>query len=283
MFFHITYNKLPFKGDNNQFSKFVILTYPRTGSNFLIFLLQLTNCVVCYNELFHNRNRIISHYSQTQFNIIDVLYRNIFTNYFLNEIFWKYEKKIKAVGFKLTYYQDEMFKKNNLINLLADKYGVLFIHLKRKNLLACYLSYFYMKKEGIVHVINPHFENVFKKVTNKYILPNERSTYLKSFVININDLDAYINEIKQKEHKYDLLISNNKSITIYYEDLKNNSLNEISKILQLLYIKNATLNYEKNFPTEKLNIYSFKQLILNYEEIKNYLVKNNLGEYLEES
>jgi LPS sulfotransferase NodH len=278
MILNLIHNKLPNIGKNKDFSRFIILTYPRTGSNYLIFKLQFTNKVICYNELFYSKNKIVTSYPDLIFKSWVLKYRNHFTNSFLNEIFQSYDDKIKAVGFKLTYSQNEIFNNKNLIKTLAEKFKVSFIHLKRRNLLECYVSTKLMEKNNIVYAINPKYQNHFKKNTNHFILSSEYYSPLIS--IDITDLNKYINKIKNDEARYNLIINSFPNIDVFYEDLIAHTDFEINRIGQLLRIPSLAVDNKEEFPIEKLNNKPLREIISNYNEVEDFLYKNNLEGYL---
>jgi len=278
MILNLIHNKLPNIGKNKDFSRFIILTYPRTGSNYLIFKLQFTNKVICYNELFYSKNKIVTSYPDLIFKSWVLKYRNHFTNSFLNEIFQSYDDKIKAVGFKLTYFQNEIFNNKNLIKTLAEKFKVSFIHLKRRNLLECYVSTKLMEKNNIVYAINPKYLNDFKKNTNHFILSSEY--YSPLITIDITDLNKYINKIKNDEARYNLIINSFPNIDVFYEDLIAHTDFEINRIGQLLRIPSLAVDNKEEFPIEKLNNKPLREIISNYNEVKDFLYKNNLEGYL---
>jgi len=278
MILNLIHNKLPNIGKNKDFSRFIILTYPRTGSNYLIFKLQFTNKVICYNELFYSKNKIVTSYPDLIFKSWVLKYRNHFTNSFLNEIFQSYDDKIKAVGFKLTYSQNEIFNNKNLIKTLAEKFKVSFIHLKRRNLLECYVSTKLMEKNNIVYAINPKYLNDFKKNTNHFILSSEY--YSPLITIDITDLNKYINKIKNDEARYNLIINSFPNIDVFYEDLIAHTDFEINRIGQLLRIPSLAVDNKEEFPIEKLNNKPLREIISNYNEVKDFLYKNNLEGYL---
>jgi predicted transcriptional regulator YdeE len=278
MILNLIHNKIPNIGKNKDFSRFIILTYPRTGSNYLIFKLQFTNKVICYNELFYSKNKIVTSYPDLIFKSWVLKYRNHFSNSFLNEIFQSYDDKIKAVGFKLTYSQNEIFNNKNLIKTLAEKFKVSFIHLKRRNLLECYVSTKLMEKNNIVYAINPKYLNDFKKNTNHFILSSEY--YSPLITIDITDLNKYINKIKNDEARYNLIINSFPNIDVFYEDLIAHTDFEINRIGQLLRIPSLAVDNKEEFPIEKLNNKPLREIISNYNEVEDFLYKNNLEGYL---
>jgi LPS sulfotransferase NodH len=278
MILNLIHNKIPNIGKNKDFSRFIILTYPRTGSNYLIFKLQFTNKVICYNELFYSKNKIVTSYPDLIFKSWVLKYRNHFSNSFLNEIFQSYDDKIKAVGFKLTYSQNEIFNNKNLIKTLAEKFKVSFIHLKRRNLLECYVSTKLMEKNNIVYAINPKYQNHFKKNTNHFILSSEY--YSPLITIDITDLNKYINKIKNDEARYNLIINSFPNIDVFYEDLIAHTDFEINRIGQLLRIPSLAVDNKEEFPIEKLNNKPLREIISNYNEVEDFLYKNNLEGYL---
>lgn len=281
MAINLIYHRLPNIGENKKFSRFIILTYPRTGSNYLIFKLQFTKKIVCYNELFYSKNKIVTSYPDLKFKSWVLKYRNQFSNSFLNEIFKSYDDEIKAVGFKLTYFQNETFSNKNLIKTLGEKYKTSFIHLKRKNLLKCYVSTKLLEKNNIVYAVNSTYLNEFKKNTNRIILSSELENYSPQVTVDISEFVKYIEEIRNYESKYNQMIASFSSMDLYYEDLVQRTDMEINRIGQLLQIPSLTIENKEEFPIKKLNKKPIREIISNYSEVEDFLFKNNLDEYLQ--
>ncbi len=279
---HLIHHTLPFTGESRNFSRFVILTYPRTGSNFLIYSLQFTKQIVCFNELFYSKKKLVSSYPDLIFPLWVALYRNTHTHGFLNEIFKSYQRQIKAVGFKLTYSQDYTFRKKNLIPLLAETYQTSFIHLKRKNLLKCYVSKKLMDKTSIVYAVNSPFIESFYKHTHRFITRSALNNYTPSLHVDTNEFLAFINDINHKQSYYDKKIQDYSHITVFYEDLIKNTEQVIQDIGLLLNIPSLYVQPDtQEFPILKLNTRPLKEIIINYNEVADFLIKNKLEQYLE--
>jgi len=282
MIIKLIHNKLPKIGTSHQFSKFIILTYPRTGSNFLIFKLQFSNKIICYNELFYSKSKLVSSYEDLIFQPWTAIYRNLLTKNFLNEIFLSYQDYIKAVGFKLTYAQDEMFGNKNLIDILANKYQVKFIHLKRKNLLKSYISKKLLEKTNIVYAVNDSYINYFNKHTKRTITSSKLNEYIPQIIIDTEDYIKYIDITNDFQLNYNKKIKDYPYIDVFYEDLINQTELTIKNIGNLLNISNlSSENNKKEFPISKLNNRTLKKIIVNYSEVENYLLKKGFAHYLE--
>jgi hypothetical protein len=207
-------------------------------------------------------------------------YRNQFSNSFLNEIFKSYDDEIKAVGFKLTYFQNEIFNNKNLIKTLGEKHKVSFIHLKRRNLLECFVSTKLLEKNNIVYAINSKYLSEFKKNTDRIILSSELENYSPLVTVDISEFVKYLEKIRNDESKYNQMIAPFSNMDIYYEDLVQRTDMEINRIGQLLQIPSLTVENKEEFPIEKLNKKPIREIISNYSEVEDFLCKNNLEEFI---
>jgi hypothetical protein len=135
-----------------------------------------------------------------------------------------------------------------------------------------------MEKNNIVYAINPKYLNDFKKNTNHFILSSEY--YSPLITIDITDLNKYINKIKNDEARYNLIINSFPNIDVFYEDLIAHTDFEINRIGQLLRIPSLAVDNKEEFPIEKLNNKPLREIISNYNEVEDFLYKNNLEGYL---
>lgn len=269
MFF---FNKIPWRGENNNFTRFVILTFPRTGSNYLISILRNYNQIITYHELFYNKFKMLTSYSSLKPTFIDILYRNFLFEKFFNKIFKNYNFQIEAVGFKLTYYQLQLFGITRFLQLFK-KYNFKIIHLKRKNLLHSFCSQEIMNKTNIVHRVKEQYKNFFYSYSKNIITEKENYTsYTKNFIVKLNDFIEYLNDLKNFDDTINTKFNELSKIEIYYENLINNPQGSLKEILIFLKIKTNELKTNSIFL--KLNN-DYSKFIRNYEELFNYY-KNNL-------
>jgi LPS sulfotransferase NodH len=90
---------------SKEYTRFIILSRSRTGSNFLRGLLNAHSKVIAYSEMFKN-NQVIEWgfpgYNDTKATL--ALFQKDSVEFLEKKVFTKYPRKTAAVGFKLFYY-----------------------------------------------------------------------------------------------------------------------------------------------------------------------------------
>lgn len=215
--------------------KFIIISYSRTGSNFLISLLNSHPNITCGGELL-GKVTPNSDYSKL-----------------LNKIF---NSPNKTQGFKLFHYHPMNVENNQLLfdTIKADK-TIRIIFLERKNLLRRYYS-----------LLKANQTNVWKVTNTKDI------THTKSKIsIDITKLIQTINSVTKYENLYKEMFQEHKHIIIQYEDIENNYTQTCMKIFRFLDLrKHAAIGN-----TIKQNHGNLKDLIENYNELETYFNLNS--------
>lgn len=137
------YNNRHFHGENSHYTKYIILTHPRTGSNYLNDSLRSHRGIVSFSELFHIHGAWFGYKGYPEHNSRELIhYRNRNVTDFLNRmVFRKFSPDVSAVGFKIFYDQPDKLRNGKKIwQYLADMPDLKIIHLKRRNLFNAYVS-----------------------------------------------------------------------------------------------------------------------------------------------
>ena len=128
-----------------DYQKFIVLSLPRSGSNYLIHFLNSHPNITSYGEPFQP-NFLLGNPSRTIFEnpLFFTIYRHFRNRYpifFLNHvIFKKYPSTISAVGFKIFYEHADSGKLQHVWSFLKEIPGLKIIHLIRQNILKSYIS-----------------------------------------------------------------------------------------------------------------------------------------------
>jgi len=214
--------------------KFIIISYSRTGSNFLVSLLNSHPNITCGGEL------------------LGKVTPNPDYSKLLNNIF---NSPNKTQGFKLFHYHPMNVENNQLLfdTIQADK-SIRIIFLERKNLLKRYYSLLKANQTKVWKVTNP-----------------KDITHTKSKIsIDITKLIQTINSVTKYENLYKQMFREHKHITIQYEDIENNYTQTCMKIFRFLDLrKHAAIGN-----TIKQNPGNLKDLIENYSELEEYFKLN---------
>jgi LPS sulfotransferase NodH len=226
-----------------NYTRFIVLAGARTGSTMLVTMLQSHPNVKMYGELFHVKKAKQITSTPNRHNL------NRATVEFLNQHVYKpYIGLVRAVGFKLLYGHDKRIWR--FVWLYLQKSGVRIIHLKRRNLLARYLSFELAKRSNLWIASENNVDNL------KYEEPI------------IIDPKSCINNIKQMVHrqaKYEEVFTNNPMIETVYEDLVANTRDECARLLKFLGLAEHDLS---NQSLRKQRTKRLSEVIANYNELK---------------
>lgn len=124
-----------------EYTRFIILTRSRSGSNLLRGLLNAHSQVVTFSEMFKDPNTIgwdVPGYASSSRAL--KLFRKDTCRFIEKHIFKQYPKGIKAVGFKIFYYHALGTELEPVWDFLKDNRDIHVLHLKRENILKTHLS-----------------------------------------------------------------------------------------------------------------------------------------------
>ena len=233
-------------------SKFCIVTTQRTGSSWLISLLNSHPRIRAFDEPFLYRKirpnwkeeGFLSFYNfRHQFK----LHRPLVTFRYMNAMY-SFAENFEAVGFKLMYNQLLMFPEI-LFRLIKDRFVV--IHLVRRNILDILVSLEIAQKTKVAH-------------------SNKELPLIK---VTLNP-ESILKKMKKIEYKIcitrlltSFILQN--SIEIGYESLMNKKEKTLSAILQIINIEERQALLRSD--SRKLSKGSYREKIRNYEEIFNVL------------
>jgi LPS sulfotransferase NodH len=245
---------LGFFNSHRNYTKFIVLSQARTGSNFLLSLLDFHEQVVTYGELFVAPDSIGWHrlkydkYWQSKSLISLMLHRP--QEFLQKKVFRKYPLPIAAVGFKIFYDQAKEGDIKTVWEFLRSQQDIKIIHLKRRNPLKSLVS---LKKALI---------------TKQWIAVNQEEVKDQSQDISITltyeDCLKYFQKTDDNILHHDTFFSQHPMIDIYYEDLCADNINQTNIIQDFL-----GLNYRplKSY-TLKQSSLSLSESITNYFELK---------------
>jgi LPS sulfotransferase NodH len=236
-------------GGSHDYTKFIILSRPRSGSNFLCSLLQSHPDIRAFEELFpKNRQSIHWGYQNYPSSARILSLRELESHNFIKEIiFREFHKSVSAVGFKIFYHQSRHGSAPNVWPYLIDDKSLNVIHLKRKNLLRVCLSHALARK------------------TNKWTLKNHQKIK-DSDPINLRYEDCLdvFNESQRWEDIVKKDFCGHKLVDLYYEDLVVNTGLEARRVQDFLGVKQKNLYAS----TLRQNTSKLQDSIVNYFQLK---------------
>lgn len=233
----------------DKYQKFIVLTRARSGSNFLISLLQSHPSIRAFEEIFPRKEtKIHWGYAQYPYSSEVLKMRKEEPVKFLDKVvFRKFSPSVSAVGFKLFYYQAQSAERQQIWQYLEGNKDIKVIHLKRENLLKVCLSH------------------CLAETTNQWTLKDEK--YRQNSVavqLDYDDCLKLFEETKKWEEEYDIFFNEHQKIEIIYENLVQNTREETKRIQQFLEVKPKKL-YSL---TLKQNRGALPEIISNYYELK---------------
>ena len=271
------YFELPYKLISNiygssenhkNYQKFLILCHPRTGSNFLVSLLHSHPQIRAFGEMFSEDDELYWGYSgYSSPRIVDL--KNEDPIFFIDQLVFRqnFPPLVKAVGFKLFYFQLKQGKQNIIWQYLKEIEDLKIIHLTRKNLFHIYISHQIAKK------------------TNKWnLLQKEKniqeSPLLEPIAVNYEECLATFKLMRHWQTKYNNFfeLSTQQYFHITYEDLVDNTEQETNRIQEFIEVDKHTLTAY----TKKQGIKAMRELVANYDRLKEKFQKSCWSEFFDE-
>jgi len=192
------------KGGTN-YTKFVVITRSRTGSNLLISLLNSHNDIKVFGEKF----------SRLEGKTTQMIYRDVFP-----------KKSTRSVGFKLFYYHPLDSEDNSIWDILKNDRDIKIIHLLRENLLRIHIS----------RMIAGKTDEWISKNDNKRSVDSKRVEIdVDSLLLDIETTVNYIKKTREDFNKHDM-------IEVTYENLVKNNKVVLETILNFIEVPTLELN-----------------------------------------
>ena len=262
-------------------TKFVIFSYPRSGSNLLCSMLNLHPHILCHHELFHPRKIWYSKdfhsiYSQNFSNpvcrqdlvngkigIDSIKQRDRNPENFIIKT-WQHNYGCQAVGFKL-------FPNHipNVAKLLLKDKDVKKILLLRQNKVKSYVSYLIAKKTKIWNESIKNQTQIIKGENNTVTVD------VNSLLKWSNEQDRYFSQIRQY-----LTNSQQCFLEINYENLVDPFQKLVkSNVLEFLDVS-AETSYYLQATLKKQNQKTIPDLVNNFAQLKQRLTGTKLESML---
>ena len=251
------------RSTQKKIQKFIILTTQRSGSTWLMDMLDNYPKIKVYNELFLNMDNkskwadphqpIFYNYAKTApgkrpWQTIKYL-KNLYT----------YDGEYDVIGFKLMY--DHLFRKPEiLVNLISEGYKI--VHLVRKNPIDVMVSYAIAKQ-------------------NKQFFTEQEVENKKLHL----DPQSFKKDVQKQDFKVSLAgiitrIIPNSVLNITYDDLRQNKDGTLDAIAQFLNVANTQQTTGGESTLKKINQQSHQEVIENYAEIKQIFKGTKFAQYL---
>lgn len=252
-------------------TNFAIITSPRSGSEYLRFMLGCNKAISCNAELFQHKVMLDLCDEYSVINPIECVDRKINEYYDLSnpDLMVRADGDDIALGYKIMYSRDVL---QNHFGFMVDRYlannNFQLIHLKRRNILNRFVS---------------------AKMANKTGIWTERSYTDKipetiRVTVNLDEFDWFINDEYRANGDFKLKYSDSNVFEVCYEDFIKTPDVHVKEICDFLNVKYE--QYDKDFIEKQKPLKQRKQtlrnLVLNYDDVEKYLKRINKSEWLDE-
>jgi LPS sulfotransferase NodH len=248
-----------------EYQKFIILSMPRSGSNYLAYLLNSHPHITCFGEIFDKRtvqgkpaNEWIQRYRYIR------AFRNRLPLFFLKTlIFHPYPEEICAVGFRYFYRQAQ--DRSSVLKYLLSLKSLKVIHLVRRNMLANLTSFRIAMKTKV-------WNSLDKETQMSSVKPLQ-------VTLSFEECLKHFEESSRFHSRFQELFRNFSNKVIYYEDLASNRKVEVSKVTDLLELEQKPLSCN----LKKQNTRPLEELIDNYGDLKRQFAGSQWSSFFTET
>lgn len=253
---HISYNRLFSLAiaagaipSHQDYTRYVIVGQSRCGSNFLRGLLNSHPGIIAYGELFRRYGELnwgLPQYPATRRQL--ALIRRDPVAFLEQEVFQRYPRHIRAVGFKLFYYHAANPEWQSVWRYLQERRDIRVIHLRRRNMLQTLVS------------------RRIANLTQQWSLGNPHGRPLEAGPIRLDYDDCLrrFNINQRWERETAERFRNRPMIEIVYEDLARNYQGTLQHLQRFLGVEENSVTPQ----TRKQMRKPLAEQIANYAELK---------------
>jgi LPS sulfotransferase NodH len=243
-----------------DYSKFVIVGAARTGSTLLVDLLNAHSQVLAFGELFRTPEAIgwdVRPFVTYQSPRLIDLYRADPVAFLERSVFRRWPANYAAVGFKLFYYHARQPPQSVVWDHLASDRSIRILHIKRRNLLAQYLS-----------LLIAHKTDVWSTTRS----PADPPVPLR---IDVEACRKYFLDVRRSEDECAGFFKNHAIRNVYYESLARNYACEMQGIADFLGVRQERIGSA----LVRQNKDPVSQTITNYDELKRAFANTRWQEF----
>jgi len=249
-----------YRGSNQNYQKYIIMTHGRSGSSMLAGILRQHSQIISFSELFHHQAIQFNTRGYNNYSKPLLLLRNCYPTYFLDHfIFLTYSENIKAVGFKVFPSDLNRIRFAPVWEWLNCNKDLKVIFLTRRNLLASITSKEKAMKTGIWG-INDTSKRDKLKVTLDY------EWLVKQFNLRRRLITEAFNRL-----------SNHQIFQITYEEIISDYKRKIRNIQNFLGV-----DFELHKPIQKKQeVQPLSEVITNYDELRDRFINTEWSNFFE--
>lgn len=248
----------------SRYRKFVVVGIARTGSTLLINLLNAHSQVFAFGELFRSSDAIgwdVVPYADFESKRLLALYQSDPCAFLAKAMFRRWPRTCKAVGFKLFYYHAREAPYVAVWDYLARDPEILVLHIKRRSILAQYLSLQLAHK------------------TNVWTATRPVESRPEPIRLDGEACRRHFQWVRGLETACDAFFAGHDMTTIYYEDLIAHGDAEMARIQKVLGLRQEKLSAG----TVRQQTKPLSQAIANYGELKNTFADTEWADFFTEA
>jgi hypothetical protein len=280
--------------DPTDYTRFVVLSHPRTGSTLLVQALNSNPGIVCLGEVFNWVHHYVGYDLKGYDNYREEDYklRNKDPVAFLHSrVFSQQPETIRALGFKLHYYHcSPPWGFTGLAEHLAQDNGTRVIHLQRRNLLKTLVSNTIGQRTGdwARSVALPPLRSVPKAVihparalqraTSIISVRISRAVRNRRVTLSPEECRAYFEETESLVSQFDELFRDHAKLTVLYEDILSDRDEVFARAQSFLGLEPqpVTTTLQKKQNPDDLRV-----LLENYEELHQAFADTKYADFFQ--
>jgi hypothetical protein len=268
--------------DSTNYIRFIILSYPRTGSNMVASSLNSSPKITCFRELFNAFSGFIDFHvdGYDDSSADDRALRNAdFKKFLQQRIFCQHPTEIRAVGFKMPHVHFRFFP--GLLEWLVGDRELRVLHLKRRNLLRMLVSlriaratrgWVEDRTDTLANKLTP--TNALRAARHPLRAANRLRTFIRPkearwktlrtpVVLSEADCRAFFAEVERDSAHYEGMFREHPLLTVYYEDLLQDRNKVFDQVQSFLGVRPRRLSVT----TRRQNPEPLRELIANYDDL----------------
>ena len=234
---------------SRNYNRFVIVGIARTGSTMLVSSLNAHPQALAFGELFRTPEAIgwdVPPFADFTSKELLQLYRNEPCRFLETAVFGRWPSRKRAVGFKIFYYHARQAPYSQVWSYLAQRDDILVLHVKRRNVLAQYLSL------KLAHD------------TSMWHGAPSGPRRAQPLALDVEGCKMHFAWVRSAEKETDAWFSGHRMLQVEYERLAQDQAAELARVQEFLGLAPRSLAAR----TTRQRSVPLSQAIANYEELK---------------
>ncbi len=269
----------------SEYTRFIVLTYGRSGSMWLVEALNSHPQIVCFGSVFEAGADFVSFdvAGYDNFSANDRGLRDSdFRRFLEDRVFCDQPPEVCAVGFKLQY--KNVYGFPGLLPHLRDDRELKIVHLKRRNALRSLVSLLLAKETGQYHrqPVRLGWERAAlalrhpaRAVTRLRMRMRKRTYTPPTLTLTREECERFFHETEWSEAHFDNLFAEHGRVDVVYEELVSDPEAGFARVLEFLGVEARPLISGQ----ERLNPISTRQLVGNFDELRESFAGTKYQEF----